>query len=522
MGKFKPYRNKQPMFLPPSIEDYVPSSHLARVVDGVVEVLDTKDIEDKYSDLGQNTYHPKIMLKLLFYGYATGNRSGRKIARLCETDTGYMYLAQMYRPDFRTINDFRKDNLVLIKRYFVAIIRLCKELGMVKVGQVSIDGTKIKANAANRRMKNRKDYEQWLKRIDQEIEQMLQDAAAIEEAEDRQYGKDQRGDELPEKINTKERLREKIKEVVKTLDTEKEKKNLTDPDARFMKGGNGQIDVNYNGQIAVSEDQVIMAAEVISEPNDREALISTLEQTEANIREEIAEVVADAGYSSYDNYEYLKKRGKIGYIPDQYWEKKKHGEYEQEANRYHPENFVYDKEKDMCLCPEGKELKRYKGRHSKKGVRKRRQTIYKGVVCGGCKVRHLCTKQEARTLAREERRELLEEMRGRLSSAAGKEKYKKRLHTAESPFGHLKHNLGYRSFLLRGLKKVGGEFTLMCIGYNLKKIQAFLTPRSEDKQKGILHGKLGISICDIPRVSFLIRVIKRFIFDFLYLSASGA
>lgn len=94
------------MFLPASIEDYVPSSHLARVVDGVVEVLDTKDIEDRYSDLGQNTYHPKIMLKLLFYGYARGNRSGQKIVRLCEADTGYMYLVQMYQPDFRTINAF--------------------------------------------------------------------------------------------------------------------------------------------------------------------------------------------------------------------------------------------------------------------------------------------------------------------------------------------------------------------------------------------------------------------------------
>lgn len=208
MSRFKPYQNKQPMFLPPSIEDYVPSSHLARVVDGVVEALDTKDIENKYSDLGQNTYHPKIVLKLLFYGYATGNRSGRKIAGMCESDTAYMYLAQMYRPDFRTINDFRKNNLVMIKRYFVEIIRMCKELGMVKVGQVSIDGTKIKANAANRRTKTRKGYEKWLKRIEEEIEKMLKQAKEIEEEEDRQYGEDNRGDELPDKINTKERLRE--------------------------------------------------------------------------------------------------------------------------------------------------------------------------------------------------------------------------------------------------------------------------------------------------------------------------
>jgi transposase len=283
------------------------------------------------------------------------------------------------------------------------------------------------------------------------------------------------GMSFPEKINTKERLREKIKEVIKTLDTEKEKKNLTDVDARFMKEGNGKIDVNYNGQIAVSEDQVIVATEVINEPNDREALTGTLEQAEANISEEIAEVIADAGYSSYDNYEYLEERGKTGYIPDQYFEKKERGEYDQEENRYHSENFIYDKEKDIYLCPEGKELKRYKGRYSDKGIRKRRQTIYKGVACGECEVRYLCTRQRFRTLAREERRALLGKIRERLLSKDGKEKYKKRLHIAESPFGHMKHNLGYRNFLLGGLKKVGGEFTLMCIGYNLKKIQSFLT-----------------------------------------------
>ncbi|OGC39244.1 hypothetical protein A2Y85_08785 [candidate division WOR-3 bacterium RBG_13_43_14] len=202
--------------------------------------------------------------------------------------------------------------------------------------------------------------------------------------------------------------------------------------------------------------------------------------------------------------------------------KKKHGEYEREKNRYHTENFLYDKRADIYLCPEGKALKPYKGRHSNQGVRKRRQIIYQGVACDGCKVRQLCTSQRFRTLAREERRELVERMRARLLSKEGKEKYKKRLHTVESPFGHIKHNLGYRSFLLRGLKKVGGEFTLMCIGYNLKKIQSFLIRRREVNQKGIGHDKSVIAICNISCISFLIRVLKRFIFDFLYLNTSIA
>ena len=304
---------------------------------------------------------------------------------------------------------------------------------------------------------------------------------------------------------------------MKTLNTDKEKKNLTDLDARFMKGGNGKIDVNYNGQIAVTEDQIIVAAEVINEPNDREVLTGTLEQAEANIKEEIAELVADSGYSSYDNYEYLETRGKIGYIPDQYLEKKKQGEYEKEKNRYHTENFLYDKGKDIYLCPKGKELKPYKGRHSNKGVRKRCQIIYKGVACEDCEVRHLCTRQKARTLAREERRELLEEMRARLLSKAEKEKYKKRLHTVEPPFGNIKHNLGYRSFLLRGLKKVAGEFTLMCIGHNLKKMHLVWKNKKEDKHQGRANSKAGVATCLKEYLSFLINALRRWFFNSLNL-----
>ena len=121
------------------------------------EQLDTSNIENKYSELGQNTYHPKILVKLLFYGYAIGERSGRMIARRIETDTAYIYLAQMYKPDFRTINDFRKNNIEELSRYFMDIVQLCKELSMVKIGQIHIDGTKIKANAANRLTKTKDD-----------------------------------------------------------------------------------------------------------------------------------------------------------------------------------------------------------------------------------------------------------------------------------------------------------------------------------------------------------------------------
>ncbi len=470
MAKFKPVNNNQYLLLPPSVEDFIPEGHLARVVSEVVDTLDTTSIEENYSELGQHTYHPRIMLKLLFYGYAIGVRSGRKIAQKCETDTAFMYLANMYRPDFRTINDFRKNNTQEMKSYFVEIIKVCQELDMIKIGSISIDGTKIKANAASRLTKDKKGYENWLNRIEEEIKQILKEADKIDEEEDKRYG-DARGDELPKDLRKKEHLKEKIKEALQSFgQDESKKKNLTDPDAVFMKERTGITRASYNCQLSVDDNQLIVGTDVTTEANDRGELINMIEQTENNIGQETKEIIADSGYSSYDNYEYLDTKGKDAYIPDQYFEKVKSKEYEKEENRFHRENFIYDKECDCYICPEGKTLTFYKKRISNKGKIKRKQLIYKGTECTKCSVRNLCTKQKERTYARELREELQDNMREKLLITQGSKKYKKRLYTVEPPFGHFKYNLGYNTFLLRTLKKVRAEFKLMCIGYNLTKI----------------------------------------------------
>lgn len=471
MAKFKPLNNNQYLLLPPSVEDFIPEGHLARVVSEIVDRLNTSKIEDKYSYLGQNTYHPKILLKILFYGYATGTRSGRKISSKCETDTAFMYLAQMYHPDFRTINDFRKDNIQEIENYFVDIIKICQELGMIKIGSISIDGSKIKANASSRLSKDKEGYERWLARIEEEIKQILKEAEEIDEKEDKKYG-DKRGDELPEGLRKKEQLKNKIKDILEDFE-EEEKRNLTDPDANFMKERKGVISASYNCQLSVTDNQTIIGADVTKEANDRNELTNMIELTEDNISQEIKEIIADSGYASYDNYEYLDKREKEAYIPDQYFEKVKNKEYESKENKYHKENFTFVKEDNCYICPEGKTLKFLKKRVSNKGKIKRRQVIYKGIECNTCLVKHLCTTQKARTVARELREELQEKMREKLLTKEGRQIYKKRLYTVEPPFGHFKYNLGYKTFLLRTLKKVKAEFKLMCIGYNLRKVWSY-------------------------------------------------
>ena len=469
MAKFKPYRAEQLMLFPNSIQDYVSEDHLARLVDKVVEQLDTGAIENKYSESGQNTYHPKIIIKLLFYGYSVGERSGRKISSKSETDTAFIYLAQMYKLDFRTINDFRKNNLNELSEYFVEIVRMCKELGLIKVGQINIDGTKIKANAADRRTKTKEEYQQWTKRIDEKIKKILEEANQVDTEEDELYG-NKRGDELPEEINTEEKLKAKINEVMKKFKNEKEKINITDPEAKFMKTGNGSINTGYNCQAAMTKEQIIVSSEVITNATDRKALELMIETSEENLAESIKEIAADSGYSSYDNYEYLDKKEKIGYIPDQYFRKDLRGD----KSIYHQDNFRYEKNFDRYICPEGKTLRLYKRRSHHHSKRKFNNAVYKGIACPQCSKKGLCTAQKYRTIAREDRKELLEQMRKRLQTDEGRKKYIQRMWTTEPIFGHLKFNSGYRQFLLRTLKKVKGEFRLMCIGYNLKKMHKMM------------------------------------------------
>ena len=469
MPKFKPYRENQFMLFPKSIDDYVPKNHLSRMISNIVEQLNTKSIEDKYSSLGQNTYHPKILIKLLFYGYAIGERSGRKISSKCETDTAYIYLSQMYKPDFRTINDFRKNNILELSQYFIDILRMCKALGLISVGQMNIDGTKIKASAANRRTKTKEEYQKWLKRIDDRIKQILEEAEATDTKEDELY-QDKRGDELPEELNTQEKLKAKIKKIMEQFKNEKEKINLTDPDARFMKDGHYRIDTSYNCQASLTKEQIMLSSEVITQASDRKALELMVKTSDENLAHRVEEVAADAGYSSYDNYEYLKKNNKVGYIPDQNLRK----DSKKDQDPYHHTQFHYDQDQDLFLCPEGKILKLYKIRRKDCGYRKFQMKTYQCKDCLHCPKKSLCTRQKYRTLNLEDRRELLLQMRNRLQTETGRKKYLQRLWTTEPVFGHLKYNLGYRHFFLRSLKKVKGEFRLMCIGWNLKKMHRLM------------------------------------------------
>ena len=461
MQKFKPVSNDQLMLLPPSVEDFIPSGHLARIINDVVETIDVKEIEARYSYLGQKSYHPHLLLKLLFYGYSVGLRSGRKIAAACDSDTAFMYLAAMYKPDFRTINDFRKDNIAFIQTAFVHIVQLCKGLGMCKAGTLIIDSTKLKANASADRSKNKEQYQQWLQRIDGDIKNILDEAEQIDQQEDKQYG-DNRGDELPEGLRSKQKLKEKIKEVLEQMNSDKERINLTDTEAKFIKN-NGKIDVNYSCQTAISKDGIIVSAYTSNCSSDRTETIKVVNHAELNTAENYKEILADSGYASFDNFEELDRRDKVIYIPDQ----QMNTEADKEQNPYHRNHFIYKEQKNCFICPQNKELPFY-GNHTHKRT-KQQSKVYKCRECPACDKQTLCTKGKYRQIHVEKREYLRHQIRERLNSIAGKLTYLRRMRI-ESVFGNIKHNLNYIHLYLKGIKKTTAEWQLICIGHNLKKI----------------------------------------------------
>jgi len=479
MPNFILYNQSQLSIFPLDIREMIPEAHLVYAIDAIVEKLNLSCIYQKYKNTegGRPSYHPLMLIKVLFYAYATGIRSSRKIAAKLESDVFFMYLAAMQRPDFRTISDFRKAHFPELKEVFKQIVLIALELSIAKIGHISIDGTKMRASAGRRRTKSKKKMEKMIVEIDKEIKEILAEASKIDEREDRLYG-ERRGDELPRELRKREVLKEKIEKAQEALKKKGWKEaNITDPDCRFMKDADGGKDTSYNSQVAVDgEAQVIVANDVSSEVNDHHQFIPLYEQVEENAGKKPKEVSADCGYSNGPNYIYIEKNKIDAYIPDQMFEEEVDRDGKERIGPFDRRNFRYNKEEDTYTCPASKKLV-FKQRYKQNGIDSR---IYVGQECGDCEYRGECTRGKARHIKRSVIDELVKQMRRKLLTEEGRKKYLKRLSTVEPVLGNLKKNLGYRDFLVRGIEKVKGEFSLMCIAHNIKKIHKHLISEEGD------------------------------------------
>jgi transposase len=463
----------QVFLLPPSLQDWLPEEHMARFIADVTDQLDLSQILAVYArkdGRGMAAYHPAMMVRMLLYGYCRGVASSRKIERATYEDVAFRYLAADQHPDHDTIADFRQTHLQALAGLFTQALQLCDKAGLIKLGHVAIDGSKLKANASKHKAMSYERMEEKEKQLRAEVNQLLAQAAQSDAEEDAHYGRGKRGDELPEELARRESRLKKIAVAKAALEQEareravaekaaaeaklmerkkqeeergrkfggrppqvpdpeqakpepKAQRNFTDPESRIMlDGATKSIVQGYNAQIAVdSRSQIIVAGALTQEANDKRQLTPMLAQVEQNLGRRPEHATADTGYFSEAAVTDPKAKGI-----------------------------------DLLVPPE-----------------RQKQTELSGVgtVTGSDDVRQTEPLPTAKSAA--------ETMRDKLSTPAGKAVYKMRKAVVEPVFGQIKQVRGFRSLSMRGLEKVAAEWQIICLTHNLLKLfQAGLRPHA--------------------------------------------
>ena len=487
--KFIEYVQDQTSLFPPSLNELLKQDDICIIINDIIEKIGVREIENKYVEEGNPAYHPRMMVKLLFYGYARGIRSSRKIAQALEENIKFWYLSGRLTPDFRTISDFRKNHMEEIKTLFKKVVQLCMDMGMVNLGLVAIDGTKIKANASDKQTKSKDDLKKDIDILEKEISSFLDEAEKIDAEEDTVYGRNKRGDEIPHELAQAKSRKERIEKALKKMKKESsEKINMTDNDAKTMKGKRQNYMLAYNCQTAIdSKSDVIIAADSFSNNSDKSLLKDVVESIRKNTGGNPKKLVADCGYYSSNNLIYLESELMNSYIPDARIGKIKQLESgEIKLPEFHKKKFRYDKIRDCYICPENKKLIFYK--ISKSWTKGHVNRTYKAFAkdCLACKNFGVCTEfYKGRTIEREAMEDLRTRMARKIRTKKGMSIYGKRMHISEMPFGNIKQNLGFREFLLRSRLKADGEFKLISTIHNIKMIQRFIKKKLKIKSPPI-------------------------------------
>lgn len=451
---FRPYELNQRLLLPPDLREWLPEGHLALFVSDVVDALDLSAIFQVYEQgdgRGQPPYDPALMVKLLVYAYCTGQPSSRQIERATYEEVVYRVLAADQHPDHASIAEFRKRHLTALANLFVQVLRLCQAAGLVKLGHVALDGTKVKANASKHKAMSYGRMEAAEQKLEQEVKDLLEQAQAVDATEDVRYGKGQRGDELPAELARRESRLRKIREAKAALEQEaqaqaevaaaaaqaklaerhrqeaetgqkakgraptvpdpaqarpeaKAQRNFTDPDSRIMKdGATKAFEQAYNAQVVVdSQAQIIVAAAITQEANDKQQLVPMLVAVQDNLGQLPERASADAGFFSEANLTAKALEGVDLYVPPE-----------------RPPHMA-----PVAVVPE--------------------------VAPSEGSVR--------------------EQMRYKLNTPEGQGVYKMRKAIVEPVFGQIKEGRGFRRFSLRGLAQVAAEWSIICLTHNLLKL----------------------------------------------------
>lgn len=469
------YDQDQMFLLPPSLNEWVGQGHPARIFSDIVDRLDTSKFRISQRE-GRPAYHPRMMVKVLLWGYATGIRSSRKIEERLHQDVSFMWLSGMEKPDFRTLCLFRTGNKDALEHTFTKVVALARGLGMASLVVVALDGSKVRANSGIDTFKKVEDWREALKVAREKVRNILAEAEETDKAEDGLHGAGKSGRELPEGMERRQRRIEAIEAVLKYAEAsgkgESARISPVDMEASFMHKANTSIPA-YNVQAAVTEDQVIIYADVTTEPVDVNQIKPAVEGIEAGVGCKPEVMLADAGYTGGANLKYLEEVKIAGYIPEGS-EKHIGKDKKARAHLFGKEEFRYDKGTDTYTCPGGRYLKPVANVRQKTVHSTREATVYRAErgVCGSCDIRAKCTDdiKRGRSISRDGYEEYREKMRSKLKTEDGKAIYGKRKCLVEPVFGQMKVVGGLTQFLLRGLEKVKMEWKLASIAHNILKI----------------------------------------------------
>lgn len=507
---FKPYVMGQPSLLPPDLEELIPEDHVVRTVNAIVEQLDLRVLYQQYKGGGTSSYHPKMMLKVLVYGYVEKLYSSRRIAKALRENVNFMWLSGQNRPDFRTINRFRGEVMKeIMGEVYASVMELLIEQGHVKLEDYYVDGSKMEANARRHSVVWAKNTQRYKERVQQKIRELLEEIEAVNEAEQEEFG-DKDLPELGEEANIdSERLKEKVEQLNERLRQQSKDKELnkavkqlekdclprlvkyeeqeeklagrnsyskTDPAATFMrmKEDQGKREAwpkpAYNVQVG-TENQFIVGFSVHQQANDGACLVPHLEEVEQYLGRLPQNWMGDGAYGTEENLTYAEEKECHAFLKYRNFHQETKAKYQN--NPFRKENFVYDSKGDSFTCPEGRLLpfERTSVRTTKSGY-KTNFSHYVCLDCSDCPVKKDCTRDdENRHISVSwNYRRLKTVARQRLTSHKGVKLRSRRGWEVEGVFGQIKYNRGFRRFLLRGLSKVRTELGLLAMAHNFNKL----------------------------------------------------
>ena len=458
---------EQMWMLPPTLDELLPLNHPARFVGEFVGALDRGGWAELGVDidgdvLGAPAYHPRALLSVWLYGFMTGVRSCRKLEAACRDQIPYLWLTGWQHPDHNTLWRFYRGHRQAMRKLFEQTVCTAVAMELVDLAVQAVDGTKVVANASVNRSYDAEGLRGLLGRLDKAID----DLEAQNEA-----GEDASAVNLPEKLADKEVLREKVKQAMANLGSQKRHKriNLTDPEARLMKGRQGIV-AGYNAQAMVSATKteegasgmLVTAVDVVDQANDNALLAPMVEQSEETTGTKSQMTLADAGYFSASHLAECDRRGQQVVVSEARQRFLK--------DPYHKDRFAYDEHSDSFTCPQGQTLKFVRIQHANRVPLR----LYRasGAVCQACPAFRVCTraKEIGRSLAIGPHDAVLRRHRAWMSTSAANEAYRLRKQLVEPVFGIIKEQQRARRFLLRGLANVAAEWIMLATAFNLRTL----------------------------------------------------